>query len=426
MSLTYLWISTDSILRNPTAPPWPTQTGIVPNCNHWMQAFAKDDTCEWFAGRGNMVPRYLYQYNPFLGAKGENCSLQFWANYWYCVGITTTDPNASVVTIVSITPTPTPTPAPSPAIKENKPTTTPSATSPIQAPSLPKATATLQATTPAPSPKPTTPTTGATTPTKPTTPSTALLPGVSYLGCAAEAPGRALNKAATARADMTIEACVAFCSSQGHALAGLEYSSECFCGDALPASSTPNPDAGACTMACSGNQTQACGGVSLLSVYRNASLAAPAAVASVGSTGFGYVGCFDEGGGRVLGAAMVGDDALSVEKCVGVCAGQGFRFAGTEYGRECWCAGEMRQGAVKIGEDRCGMLCAGNRGQFCGGPGAISVYAKAEGKRELDDSGEDWTDGVSGEEAEEVKEEIVTKVVRIMRRNRWMGRHRGA
>ncbi|ORY63416.1 uncharacterized protein BCR38DRAFT_410344 [Pseudomassariella vexata] len=29
--------------------------------------------------------RVGYQVNPFLGANGENCDMQFWANYWYCV-----------------------------------------------------------------------------------------------------------------------------------------------------------------------------------------------------------------------------------------------------------------------------------------------------------------------------------------------------
>ncbi|KAI0010109.1 WSC domain-containing protein [Xylariaceae sp. FL0662B] len=411
---------TDSVLYDPTSPPWPMQTGTVPNCNKWMQAFAKDDTCELFAGRANLVPENLYQYNPFLGAQGENCPMQFQANYWYCVGVnlSATNLGTNTSTIVSITPTPAP--ALAPEIKEIKPTTTPTTTtSPIQAPSSPQAPAAATSQTP-PTPALSSPTPTPTTITNnkvPTTPSTASLAGVSYLGCAPEAPGRALNKAATARADMTVEACVAFCSAQGHALAGLEYGNECFCGASLAPSAAS--DSAGCTMPCAGNQTQACGGPSLLSVYRNASVAVPAAFgASIGVTGFAYAGCFDEAGGRVLETIVVRDDALSVEKCVGVCAGKGFRFVGVGHGRECQCAGKMRKGAVKIAEDRCRMPCAGNRGHFCGGPGAIGVYAKGEGKREeidIDVGGDDEAD-------DERREEIVTKTVRIMRRNRWMGR----
>ena len=91
----------------------------------------------------------------------------------------------------------------------------------------------------------------------------------SYLGCAPDNVnnfGRALNGASyTDGAAMTIESCVRFCAGKGLAIAGTEYAGECYCGNQLGSGSTVGAGM-ACTMACTGNATEWCGGSSALSV----------------------------------------------------------------------------------------------------------------------------------------------------------------
>jgi hypothetical protein len=65
-------------------------------------------------------------------------------------------------------------------------------------------------------------------------------------------------------APMTVEQCVAACRSQGFALAGLQYSHWCFCGNELTGAMPANN----CNMPCPGNSSQMCGGSWANSVYR--------------------------------------------------------------------------------------------------------------------------------------------------------------
>ena len=68
---------------------------------------------------------------------------------------------------------------------------------------------------------------------------------------------------------MTNQACVSFCDTAGYSMAGTEYSGQCFCGNSL-SGSTKQDDA-KCSMACTGDNGQVCGGGSLLSVFSKAS-----------------------------------------------------------------------------------------------------------------------------------------------------------
>jgi len=51
---------------------------------------------------------------------------------------------------------------------------------------------------------------------------------------------------------MTDEACIAFCQSNNMYWAGTEYSTQCFCGNALNGGGGPAANQGDCDMACSG------------------------------------------------------------------------------------------------------------------------------------------------------------------------------
>ncbi|KAM0335804.1 hypothetical protein ACHAQA_000854 [Verticillium albo-atrum] len=85
------------------------------------------------------------------------------------------------------------------------------------------------------------------------------------VGCQTDATGvRALNDAATAGDDMTLEKCADFCSAFTYF--GAEYGRECFCGNALHSSSSPAP-LEECSMKCSGNPLQYCGDGNRLELY---------------------------------------------------------------------------------------------------------------------------------------------------------------
>lgn len=113
--------------------------------------------------------------------------------------------------------------------------------------------------------------------------------------------------------------------------------------------------------------------------------ATPDIFADVTAEGWAFVGCAPEEGSandgiaqRTLPGALLGDDELTNEVCVNFCAAQGFVFAGSEYGRECWCANEVLPsrfpGTTPESLAGCNMRCAGSDAQLCGGPGWLSLY----------------------------------------------------
>ncbi|KAL2271984.1 hypothetical protein VTJ83DRAFT_1355 [Remersonia thermophila] len=91
-----------------------------------------------------------------------------------------------------------------------------------------------------------------------------------YVGCYTELPvGRALSEARTySMTLMTVGRCGAFCRDSGFRWFGLEFSSECFCGDEVHANSTLAQLDSECSMACTGNATETCGGSNRISVYK--------------------------------------------------------------------------------------------------------------------------------------------------------------
>ncbi|KAL9074517.1 MAG: hypothetical protein Q9157_004376 [Trypethelium eluteriae] len=161
----------------------------------------------------------------------------------------------------------------------------------------------------------------------------------NYVGCASDlvSGSRTLANASFSASNMTIETCATFCTvTNYYGLYGLEYSGECYCGDALlnggaylPASDT------SCDLRCNGNDVEVCGGTGRLSVYSNTAYVAPHIVNNVGK----YVtkGCLTDpnnGKGRALAGNRTVSSGLTVESCVKFCLGRSYKYAGVEYGDE--------------------------------------------------------------------------------------------
>ncbi|KAI9678071.1 MAG: hypothetical protein M1817_006015 [Caeruleum heppii] len=92
----------------------------------------------------------------------------------------------------------------------------------------------------------------------------------AYVGCGKDVYNdRTLTGASTNDKGMTVETCIDFCSGKGFSVAGLEYSTECYCDNDIATDRAPVDGLlGSCTRKCSGDDSQFCGGGQQLSLYK--------------------------------------------------------------------------------------------------------------------------------------------------------------
>ncbi len=68
---------------------------------------------------------------------------------------------------------------------------------------------------------------------------------------------------------------------------------------------------------------------------------------------------------------------MTVQTCTNYCAhvqSYAIKFAGLEYGRECWCSVDVNTNSQKLDDSACASGCAGNDTERCGGNLVLSVY----------------------------------------------------
>ncbi|EON63806.1 hypothetical protein W97_03034 [Coniosporium apollinis CBS 100218] len=222
----------------------------------------------------------------------------------------------------------------------------------------------------------------------------------TYMGCYNETHvSRALNeKGQGGGPGMTLESCAAYCS--GFAYFGVEYGSECYCGNTLrsypngangPEFSVKQTTEAGCNMKCSGNTAQSCGGADYFNLYYTNSTASatttaagdgpivkptptggPTAVPSAGN--FAYLGCYNEVDGRALTNGGVANSSMTIELCATYCAN--FDYFGVEYSQECFCGNVLSAKSLPVTDGRCNMVCAADSTEICGGPNGLSMYKK--------------------------------------------------
>lgn len=185
----------------------------------------------------------------------------------------------------------------------------------------------------------------ASTPTSPpSSPAPVDLPsGWSYSGCWIDGTnGRILANQQPDSTTNTIEACIATCFAMHMSIAGLEYSSQCFCDNYIQNGGVLSSADSNCAMTCSGNSAEICGGPGLLSIYSSSPPQA-APVATIKKTGlpetWAYQGCYsDDIGNRDVdpdGVEIESETLNTAEYCLGQCYSLGFDAGGTEYGKQC-------------------------------------------------------------------------------------------
>ncbi|KEQ63603.1 WSC-domain-containing protein [Aureobasidium melanogenum CBS 110374] len=204
-----------------------------------------------------------------------------------------------------------------------------------------------------------------------------------YSGCHNESTsGRALS--ATSYSDgknMTLENCAAFCN--GYQYFGIEYAAECYCGSYFGVGSTTVSDS-SCAMTCTGNSLELCGGPGTLSVYelsddanvvtitQGSTTAGTSSTALSLPTGFSSYGCFIDSSTRALSYSAYSRSDNTPYKCASTCQSLGYKYAGTEYGSECWCSNTAPTSSAKATD--CNMACSGDSTQTCGAGNRLSVY----------------------------------------------------
>lgn len=191
--------------------------------------------------------------------------------------------------------------------------------------------------------------------------------------CIQEVVGRALTGAFTSGSSMTTATCLSFCQSKGFQYAGLEFGQECYCGNSLVNGASLSIPSNQCNMACAADSTATCGGPNAVQLYVNPSLAPVTAAATV-INGFTSSGCIQEVVGRALTGLRVDYPDMTLEKCTTACANAGFKYAGVEFGKECYCGNSLVNGAsTTLTSGQCYMTCPGNSAENCGGPDAIQL-----------------------------------------------------
>ncbi|KAJ3065000.1 hypothetical protein HDU98_011600 [Podochytrium sp. JEL0797] len=188
-----------------------------------------------------------------------------------------------------------------------------------------------------------------------------LIPGWNYTGCVEDSKwpfgNRVLPVKIQDHNNMTVENCAQYAAEANYTMFGVEWSQECWVGNAfeyIPA----NLNSTACTMECTGNSTEICGGSLALSVYET----------------FSYtdLGCFEESTPRLLENRLEASEDMTVEKCARLSAAAGFHLFGLQYGVECW--GNEGFVSFPVHSDRCDMPCSGNATEKCGAGWALNVY----------------------------------------------------
>jgi hypothetical protein len=216
-----------------------------------------------------------------------------------------------------------------------------------------------------------TPTTGATLPA-----------GWKYDGCYTEGTGgRALSYQQTGGNGNTVENCIATCIAAGYTVAGMEYSSQCFCDNFLYNGAAPTAES-SCSMPCAGNANEFCGAGDILSLYNTGNLtayAAPTAQKTNLPGSWVYQGCYSDNvnDNRALFWQSILTNNNTATTCLSLCAQYGYMSAGMEYGDECYCGDDsvlQASGSTIQPETDCQVPCSGDKNYYCGGGSRLSYY----------------------------------------------------
>lgn len=150
--------------------------------------------------------------------------------------------------------------------------------------------------------------------------------GWDYVGCGPDSVNsRTLGNSSFMSDSMTVEKCLSFCKNKGLNYAGLEYATQCYCGDSLASSLKPTAGVlGNCFSPCAGNSSQYCGGSNRLSIYYTADVSSTVSCPSGDGTNFTTpnnatfsISCAGDYSGKDLSMVYVNN---GIQECVKTCS----------------------------------------------------------------------------------------------------------
>ncbi|VUC23765.1 unnamed protein product [Clonostachys rosea] len=193
-------------------------------------------------------------------------------------------------------------------------------------------------------------------------------------GCYSDDSSKALDfRSPSSQYSMTVEQCTAECKGNGYRYAGLKYYGVCYCGSSLSAAKV---DDSQCSLACSGDKKEVCGGNTQLSVWEDPTFSKCGSDITIND--YESLGCYDDDGtseGRALNHKLDLDASTFTAKiCLDACRVRGYAYAGTENGNECWCGTNVGSKNIKVDDAKCDTPCQGSPSGKCGGKSVIDLY----------------------------------------------------
>ncbi|KAF8258450.1 WSC domain-containing protein [Lactarius quietus] len=149
------------------------------------------------------------------------------------------------------------------------------------------------------------------------------------LGCYSDSvSSRTLERSVDA-GSTTVESCVSACQSQMFTVAGLEYAQECWCGNEINSPGAPISQS-SCNKACTGDNTEVCGGSDALQLYNFTGTYPLGASVVPAAGGWTSQGCYSDSVSSRTLERSVNAGNVTVESCVSACQSQSFTMAGLE------------------------------------------------------------------------------------------------
>lgn len=183
-------------------------------------------------------------------------------------------------------------------------------------------------------------------------------PQVKDLGCFTDSTSARVLPFMINLAGNTPAKCSKACDDAGFAYSGVEFGSQCWCGSAPQ---QPLVTSAGCTMDCAGDSAQKCGGSNAIRIFS----AIPT---------WQNKGCYSDATNSRTLSTSLNLAGNTNKKCQDACAAAGYKYAGTEFGSQCFCGNSIDNNGAAIAATSCNKACAGDSTTTCGGANALSLF----------------------------------------------------
>ncbi|GKT55210.1 wsc domain-containing protein [Colletotrichum tofieldiae] len=181
---------------------------------------------------------------------------------------------------------------------------------------------------------------------------------------------------------MTLSSCAQACSAAGYTVAGAEYHTQCFCGNAIYYGGAVASDPTTCNTPCGGKPSEMCGGPNRMTIISKGTpqtFQPPVPQKSGFNGSWAYQGCLSyEGTQRPFKWQVLFPGINNANMCLDRCSSFGYSAAGLEYGEECYCGDPANIAPPSkvsfVDETQCNIVCPGNQSSICGGGARLSTY----------------------------------------------------